>query len=138
MVLPSGYASDPVPVQQLIIADEERGDRGLSAVRRPRPRPQHGGADRRAGRRRPAPPAGYQDTGWGSNFAQDSTPLGADFAWMYNDGYGGTNLDCTSPSDPACWGHRDNILGPWTTTGSQTAQMGDGDTDRRASTPRSS
>ena len=30
MVLPSGYASDPVPIQQLIITDEERGDRGLS------------------------------------------------------------------------------------------------------------
>src|ERR1700735_3953890 len=30
MVLPSGYATDTVPLQQLIIADEERGDRGLS------------------------------------------------------------------------------------------------------------
>ena len=29
MVLPSGYASDSVPMQQLIITDEERGDRGL-------------------------------------------------------------------------------------------------------------
>ena len=29
MVLPSDYASDSVPVQQLIITDEERGDRGL-------------------------------------------------------------------------------------------------------------
>ena len=47
---------------------------------------------------------------------------------MYNDGYGGTNLDCTSASDPGCWGHRDNILGNWTTGGGQTAQMGDGDT----------
>ena len=30
MVLPSDYANDSVPLQQLIIADEERGDRGLS------------------------------------------------------------------------------------------------------------
>ena len=29
---------------------------------------------------------------------------------------------------PSCWGHRDNILGDWTTTGTQTAQMGDADT----------
>jgi hypothetical protein len=29
MVLPSGYAIDTVAMQQLIIADEERGDRGL-------------------------------------------------------------------------------------------------------------
>ena len=47
---------------------------------------------------------------------------------MYDDGYGGTNLDCTSPADNGCWGHRDNILGAWTTTGSTTAQMGDADT----------
>ena len=47
---------------------------------------------------------------------------------MYDDGYGGTNLDCTSPGAAPCWGHRDNILGPWTTTGTQTAQMGDADT----------
>ena len=30
LVLPSDYASDSVPVQQLVITDEERGDRGLS------------------------------------------------------------------------------------------------------------
>src|ERR1700683_531403 len=32
LVLPSGFASDPVPVQQLIITDEERGDRGLAEL----------------------------------------------------------------------------------------------------------
>jgi hypothetical protein len=58
----------------------------------------------------------------------DYTPLGADFAWMYNDGYGGTNADCTTPSGASCWGHRDLILGPWTTVTGQTAQMGDADT----------
>ena len=31
MVLPSDYATDPVPVQQLIITDEERGDRAASS-----------------------------------------------------------------------------------------------------------
>src|SRR6202035_1957360 len=46
----------------------------------------------------------------------------------YDDGFGGTNADCTSVGDPSCWGHRDNILGPWTTNGTQTAQMGDADT----------
>ena len=128
MVLPSSYASDPVPIQQLIIADEERGDRGLSQFAGLDPAldtAAQTGAQENAD---PAVPAGYEDNGGGSNFALDFTPLGADFAWMYNDGYGGTNLDCTSPTDPGCWGHRDNILGPWTTTGGQTAQMGDGDT----------
>ena len=75
----------------------------------------------------PAEPAGFEGPG-GSIFAQDYTPLGADYAWMYDDGYGGTNLECTSPSDSECWGHRDNILGSVTTSGTQTAMMGDGST----------
>jgi hypothetical protein len=32
------------------------------------------------------------------------------YGWMYDDGPGGGNEDCTSPSAPGCWGHRDNIL----------------------------
>ncbi len=105
MVLPTNYASDSVPVQQLIIADEERGDRGL---------PQFAGLDPALDAAAltgaqddddPSAPAGSQDTGWGANFAQDSTPLGADFAWMYDDGYGGTNLDCIVAERPF-------VLGP--------------------------
>jgi hypothetical protein len=128
MVLPSGYASDPVPTQQLIIADEERGDRGLSQFAGLDPALDTVALTGAQDNEDPAAPAGYQDNGGAANFALDFTPLGADYAWMYNDGYGGTNVDCTSPTDPGCWGHRDNILGPWTTTDSQTAQMGDGDT----------
>ena len=133
LVLPSDYASDPVAEQQLILTDEERGDRGLS---------QFDGLDAAlntvaqagaVGSRDPVPPLGYLYTSAGSIFAQDYTPLGADFAWMYDDGYGGTNLDCTAQGGGGCWGHRDNILGPWTTTGTtpittQTAMMGDGNT----------
>lgn len=130
LVLPDDYATDSVPLQQLILADEERGDRGLS---------QFSGLDASldtaalagaTGNADPSPPGGYASNGWGSNFALDDTPLGADFAWMYDDGYGGTNLDCTAPTDVSCWGHRDNVLGAWTTHGSQTAQMGDADTSQ--------
>lgn len=32
---------------------------------------------------------------------------------MYNDGWGSANVDCTSSMAPGCWGHRDNILGPY-------------------------
>jgi hypothetical protein len=41
--------------------------------------------------------------------------LNADFSWMYNDGYGGPNSDCKTPSAPGCWEHRDNILAPYPT-----------------------
>jgi hypothetical protein len=128
MVLPSGYANDSVPLQQLIIADEERGDRGLSEFAGLDPALDAAALTGAQDDDDPSAPSGSQDTGWGANFAQDATPLGADYAWMYNDGYGGTNITCTSPSNLSCWGHRDNILGPWVTTGSTTAQMGDADT----------
>ncbi len=128
MVLPSDYATDSVPVQQLIIADEERDDRGLPPFSGLDPALNTVALTGAQNNADPQVPVGYHDTGGGSNFALDETPLGADFAWMYNDGYGGTNLDCTSPGATGCWGHRDNILGPWTTVGTQTAQMGDADT----------
>jgi hypothetical protein len=128
LVLPIGYAGDSVPVQQLVITDEERGDRGLSEFTGLDPALDAAAQTAAAGNTDPAPPNGFDYTSAGSIFALDYTPLGADFAWMYNDGYGGTNLDCASPSDVDCWGHRDNILGPWVTTGSQTADMGDANT----------
>ncbi len=118
LVLPSGYASDSVPVQQLIITDEERGDRGLSEFIGIDPVLNIAAATAAADDTDPSPPPPptFYYSSAGSIFALDYTPLGADYAWMYNDGYGGTNLDCTSPFDTGCWGHRDNILGDWTTT----------------------
>jgi IPT/TIG domain len=127
MVLPSTYASDTVAQQQLIITDEERGDRGLS---------QYSGLDATldaaalAGAHNntdPAAPSGFSGPG-GSIFAQDYTPLGADFAWMYDDGPGGTNVECSPTVSTGCWGHRDIILGAWTNTAHSTAELGDGDT----------
>jgi hypothetical protein len=51
---------------------------------------------------------------WGSNWAGGSeSALGADDGWMYDDGFGGHNGNCTSPKAAGCWGHRDNVLGQW-------------------------
>jgi hypothetical protein len=36
--------------------------------------------------------------------------LGADYAWMYDDGPGGSNLACRTGSSKGCWGHRDVLL----------------------------
>jgi hypothetical protein len=41
--------------------------------------------------------------------------LDADYGWMYDDGYGGSNVDCDTPTAPGCWGHRDNLLGHYPT-----------------------
>ena len=86
------------------------------AVRQHRPRP--------AGRLSVRDPAG-------SIFALDYTPLGADFAWMYNDGYGGTNVDCDLAERPTAGATGTTSWAPGRTTGSQTAMMGDADTAGR-------
>jgi hypothetical protein len=40
-------------------------------------------------------------------------PLGSDYGWMYDDGPGGDNLDCSTARSAQCWGHRDIILVPF-------------------------
>jgi len=48
---------------------------------------------------------------WGSNYASGVlNALDSNYTWMYLDGYGGYNIDCTSPTASGCWGHRRNIL----------------------------
>ncbi len=128
LVLPSSYATDSVAMQELIITDEERGDRGLSEFPGLDPALDTAALKGALADTDPSLPSRYLENSAGAIFAQDYTPLGADYAWMYDDGYGGTNLDCTSPGSSGCWGHRNNILGDWTTTGSQTAMMGDAGT----------
>jgi len=54
---------------------------------------------------------GQNRLGFASNWAGGApNALVAYFVWMYDDGYGSGNLDCTSPSAAGCWGHRHTIL----------------------------
>ena len=53
---------------------------------------------------------------FGGAWAGVGPALLADYLWMYDDGWGGAlartpNRDCTSAQSPACWGHRDSLLG---------------------------
>ncbi|HUD07121.1 MAG TPA: fibronectin type III domain-containing protein [Candidatus Saccharimonadales bacterium] len=53
-----------------------------------------------------------QVVAWASIFAGGTNnPLGSDYYWMYDDGPGGINGDCTYAGEAGCWGHRDVILG---------------------------
>jgi hypothetical protein len=57
-------------------------------------------------------PGGGRPVGIGGNWAGGwDNALGADYAWMYDDGPGSSNGDCTTTDKAGCWGHRDNILG---------------------------
>lgn len=57
-------------------------------------------------------PGGGKVVGLGSNWAGGwFNALGADYGWMYDDGLNSPNEDCTKANESGCWGHRDNILG---------------------------
>ena len=114
MALPTNWARLSVPEQLFVVTDLERVDRGLpaylglngalSAVAQV-------GALRNAD---PVPPPRLEGWDVGSTWAGGAgNALMADFEWMYDDGPGGTNLDCRPPSWTYCWVHRDNILQRW-------------------------
>jgi hypothetical protein len=57
-------------------------------------------------------PGGGHLSGLGGNWAGGwGNALGADYGWMYDDGIGSDNGDCSRSHKSGCWGHRDNILG---------------------------
>ena len=57
-------------------------------------------------------PGGGRTASIGANWAGGwVNALGSDYGWMYDDGPGGTNLDCTTARSAQCWGHRNIILG---------------------------
>lgn len=58
---------------------------------------------------------GQSVVAWDGNWAEDINVLSSDFNWMYNDGLGSFNIDCTTTKTSGCWGHRDNILENWDT-----------------------
>jgi hypothetical protein len=109
LVLPAGFASLTVPEQLLVLADLERVDRGL---------PGFSGlssaldALAEAGAAANTDPVGPAGSDWGSNWAGgEASALLADYDWMYDDGTGSPNMDCTASNPSGCWDHRNNILG---------------------------
>lgn len=58
-------------------------------------------------------PTGQSIWTWNSIWAEDINPASAVFNWLFNDGLGSGNIDCTTTQQEGCWGHRDNILIDW-------------------------
>ncbi len=113
MALPQNFNA-LTPAQQLfVITDIERVDRGLppfvglvdtfssDAL---------GGAQANTDPDPTQVPAGLHLVAWASNWAENGNPLGSNYFWMYDDGVGSGNIDCTAAGQPGCWGHRENIL----------------------------
>ncbi|HVA02375.1 MAG TPA: hypothetical protein VMU64_01400 [Acidimicrobiales bacterium] len=111
MVLPTNWPQLS-PEQQIFVATNlERTARGLppmSAMAAALDQAALHGAVQNVD---PGPPGGFPYSQWASNWAGAvGNPLEAIYFWMYDDGVGSANIDCT-PSDPSgCWGHRENIL----------------------------
>jgi hypothetical protein len=106
--LPSDYDALSVPAQLLVLTDLERVDRGLPGFTRLSAK-----LDVMAERGAVAntDPSGPSGRTWGSNWAGgEPSALLADYDFMYDDGLGSPNLDCTRATPNGCWSHRVNIL----------------------------
>ena len=50
-------------------------------------------------------------TAWASNWASGyPNAIFTYYAWMYDDGLGSANVECTATNSTGCWGHRLNTL----------------------------
>jgi len=110
MALPTDYPHLPLLEQILVVTNSERGSRGLPTFAGLTARLNHYAE---AGARAHTDPIGQTGVVWGSNWVGTDDPLYADFLWMYDDGPGGTNIDCKTAAASGCWGHRQNILGDY-------------------------
>jgi hypothetical protein len=114
MRLPVDYAVLTPAEQLFVLTDVERVDRGLPPFVALDPTLSADAAAGAVADTDPAPvvaPPGMTIVAWGANWGENGNPLGADYFWMYDDGPGSGNLDCTAADTAGCWGHRQNILG---------------------------
>ncbi len=113
MVLPTNWAS-LTPAEQLFVATNlERSVRGLAPLSAMAPALDAAAAQGAAADADPRVPPGFPWTSVGGNWAGPvGNPLEAMYYWMYDDGLGSTNIDCSLSNVSACWGHRQNLLLP--------------------------
>lgn len=111
MTLPDNYDSLPPATQLFVLANIDRVDHGLppiSGLSSALDTYAQGGANSNSDPQFP---------GWtlegGSNWASPTSPLLSEFVWVYDDGPGSWNGDCTSANPSGCWGHRHNVLAAW-------------------------
>jgi hypothetical protein len=114
LVLPTDYDALTPGEQLFVLTDIERVDRGLPPAVGMVAQLDTDAQNAAAANTDPTPstpPPGSTVTAWGSNWAEAAGPLGANYNWMYDDGPGSGDLDCSASDPGACWGHRDNELG---------------------------
>jgi hypothetical protein len=111
MALPSNWAALSAPEQLYVATNLERTVRGLPPLTAMASALDAAAGAGAATGDDPSPPAGFPFFQWGANWAGGvSSPLEAIYYWMYDDGPGSNNVDCTAGNPSGCWGHRDKIL----------------------------
>ena len=119
LALPTNWSTLTGPEQMFVWADLERTSRAEVAI--PNLVNTYNAAVQ-AGLTNDADPSlsdlpGNSGSIWAGAYA---TVLGAIYGWLYDDGPGGENADCTGTNTSGCWGHRDNILADANTYGNPT------------------
>jgi len=113
MVLPTNWASLTPTKQIFVTTNLERTARGLAPVSALSTALDAAAAMAGAVNADPIPPAGFPWTDVASNWAGPvGNPLEAMYYWMYDDGFGSSNVDCSLADLAACWEHRQNVLAP--------------------------
>ena len=111
MVLPTDWAQLTGQQQLFAATDLERTVRGLPPLTGMASALDQAAAAAASANSDPSPPAGFAWSTWGGNWAGAvGNPLEAVYFWMYDDGPGSYNIDCTPANSSGCWGHRNNIL----------------------------
>jgi len=111
MVLPTDWAQLSPPQQLFAATNLERTARALPALTGMATALDQTAQSAAAQDTDPSAPAGFPWTSWGGNWAGAvGSPLEAMYFWMYDDGPGSYNIDCTPQNTSGCWGHRNNIL----------------------------
>ena len=129
--VPASFLSASATEQVFILTNLDRGAYGMQPIAALNRSLDAAAAAGAAEGSDPQAPAAFlsnvTDGGWSANWAGGyPNILFAYYSWMYDDGYGSGNLDCTSPSSEGCWGHRRDILAfptiPTTAMGVATAE----------------
>jgi len=113
MALPTNWASLTPPEQLFVVTNLERTARGLQSVSAMATGLDAASAEGAAKGKDPVLPPGFPWTMFGSNWAGGTgNPLEAMYYWMYDDGLGSSNVDCSSSNLEGCWDHRKDVLLP--------------------------
>lgn len=109
--LPSNFKYLPAAFQFLVLANIDRADRGLVAFSGLSTTLSSYATQGALNNTDPPFPSWV---GYGAgNWVGSVNAFWGEYEWVYDDGYGSSNMDCTSPSSSGCWGHRHNVLVNW-------------------------